>query len=738
MRIFGVLSAVVIGAAAVLTGCGGPGMPADVLSGKDILQEEGTDMAAGEAYTGASEGREPYAVRTLLREYTAADPEGRVAAYGRYTELIVEDGAPDTLKKEADECNRRAKESVMTRIDALTGSTPGDAEMTDDPAAPEDPEAPEGQEAPADLQFVTYAYITAVTRADDTAFSFLETELETGLSGKRGARNGSEYTYRFTGHTFETETGDEILLSDVFEDEKVLERTLNNILSTRYDVSDPVRLDESGFSWNSDALGIRFCFNSDVVPNEKRWEAGDYSGAAVTAAVPYTALHTEKAAFLADAPEEYIARMETETVYDLPHGDMSVMITEQDGNVVLRRMPDKGKAEDLIIEHADKDSAYFIIRSMGGFCLYRERAAYQEGFVYDFSRPDGGYGRFANHYAQYIDSYLREIGLAFAYDPHCVHMCEKRRSFGKESYDGSSFIPNGHYSFPDRPDSSYKLFVLTDDSLSIDSYNVACRLLDDFTAVKLDEEGNEADEVTVKAGSAMILETVRGEGNLYLPPTQRSRSTREFIYDCRLADGERIRFVSAYESTIFTEGAYMNRFTQPVSLWEAQFDEKPGDKERFTVKIGDREYPVISDYTQKDHTGEEIDFGGEDWWQVEGYTGRYVMTKDDRREMEGEYYTGDALSRTKGGVTLKISADGHAVLDYFGLVFEGDLPEKRFYREDVTIRMDSAREWRTFQIRLREGDPHSVPEKIEVYSEGLPATNEPSKVPPLMIYLTKQ
>ena len=51
--------------------------------------------------------------------------------------------------------------------------------------------------------------------------------------------------------------------------------------------------------------------------------------------------------------------------------------------------------------------------------------------------------------------------------------------------------------------------------------------------------------------------------------------------------------------------------------------------------------------------------------------------------------------------------------------------------------MESETERRTFQIILREGKSHSVPTKIEFYSEGLPATNEPSKVPPISVYMTR-
>ena len=66
------------------------------------------------------------------------------------------------------------------------------------------------------------------------------------------------------------------------------------------------------------------------------------------------------------------------------------------------------------------------------------------------------------------------------------------------------------------------------------------------------------------------------------------------------------------------------------------------------------------------------------------------------------------------------------------------MPDSRYYKRDVEINMKSDKESRTFRIILREGDDHTVPEKIELYSEGLPATNEPSTVPPISVYLTRK
>ena len=83
--------------------------------------------------------------------------------------------------------------------------------------------------------------------------------------------------------------------------------------------------------------------------------------------------------------------------------------------------------------------------------------------------------------------------------------------------------------------------------------------------------------------------------------------------------------------------------------------------------------------------------------------------------MQGAYFTQEALSDPENKTELVIGEDGQVVFTCNGETFTGSLPKKRYYRTNVY---------------------HSVPGKIEFYSEGEPATNEPSKVPPIAVYLT--
>ena len=708
-----VVAALFLAAVTALFGCQKTENPTGTSGGQAVsfgggVSEQMQQNAAYADYDG-----EPYAVRTILREYTVVDAASKTGAYGRYTELIVEGNAPETFRNAVAECNRRAEESVRSRTDRFSPEQVSSGSNSDG------------------YRYVTYGYIAAVTRADHTAYSFLETEFES--SGK----NSSDVTYRFSGAAYDTASGEEISLADLVGDEETCSERLREALSERYGIEDLASTVPGDYAWAADALGVRFYFHADAVSAEKQRELKNYSARAVTVGIPYTGLPGEKAAALSSAPESYIAMPDPGTEYDLPYGDMEILWTEQEGTPVIRIQKDSGEESELEIEYGDSQSDYYIIRAEEGFYLFRERIGREEGFFYNFSKPDGGFGRFAYNTAQYFDSFLREIQLAVPYNPYCVHMAEVRRSFGEKSYDSASFVPHGHYKFPSDPGSSYKRFFLTDGSLQMDTYNTACRLLEDFTATQIDAEGKEAGEITVPAGKTLFFETVTGEAPRYDDPPKRSYH-RSFYYDCRLTDGTKIRFASNTESTVSAEAGFLNRFTEPITLGEAQFESGAAPAEPFTVQIAGKDYPLISDYSRPNHTGEEIDFGEDVWWLVEGYPGRYSSTDEDKKDMEDGWFTQDALAHPEESAELTISEDGKAVFDFFGEVFEGWLPKKRYYKSNVEVFMTSDRETRTFMIILREGEKHTAPTRIEFYSEGLPATNEPSKVPSISVYMTRE
>ena len=120
-------------------------------------------------------------------------------------------------------------------------------------------------------------------------------------------------------------------------------------LAAKYGTDGLASAELADCAWCADALGIRFYINSDAVSKEKRNEIGDYSSGAITAALPYDALPGAKAAFLASVPDSYIAMIDRETVYGLPHGKQSVLLTEKDGETFIRITEDGGKVSELRI-----------------------------------------------------------------------------------------------------------------------------------------------------------------------------------------------------------------------------------------------------------------------------------------------------------------------------------------------------------------------------------------------------
>ena len=707
--------AVLILLCVLLCGCqDNRGNPSDINIGKTEMGENEMNVNS----TIKTTPQEPYAVTTVLKESSAVNPDTGTGIYVRYTVLSVADDAPETFKNAIAACNRRAEEAAEKRMQSISSQL----------------SAAVLQEKIKNYRFDTYAYIVAVARADSTAFSILETEYE-ALFGD--ARYGKKVIYTLNGRTFDTTSGKEIRLSELVDDEKAISERLKKALQTQYGISGPFSIEPSDYSWTADALGIRFYFNSESVE-----AIGDYSNKVITAAFPYDSLDGSMAATLSAVPEDYIARLDRETVYKLPHGNVSVMLAKIDKDIFIRMISDKGEERSLRIEHADEKSDFYIIRSLGGLYLFREFIPYEEGFFYDFSSPDGGFGRFRSHISQYFDSFMSEIGLALPYNPLCVHMSEIRRYLGERSEDGirsqddSFFVPGGHYYFPDKTEGDYKSFVLIDGVLQIDTGNTACRLLEDMTAMEIDEQGKELGNITIKAGSAIVFESVVGESKKYQTSSQRWDRGYSYIYDCRLADGRRVRITSEYESEVFVNGAYLNRFTKPISLAEAHLDITLPGAEGFTVRIGNKDYSVISDYSKPDHYGEEIDFGDEIWWQVEGYAGQYELSDEDLVEMKN---TADFNRQIeKKDAVLRISEDGKVRFEYCGKVYEGELPKERYYEVNVTIDLKSGYESRSFEIILRDTEAHDAPSKIKFYSVGMPATNEPSEQPPLSVYLTKQ
>jgi hypothetical protein len=253
---------------------------------------------------------------------------------------------------------------------------------------------------------------------------------------------------------------------------------------------------------------------------------------------------------------------------------------------------------------------------------------------------------------------------------------------------------------------------------------------------------------------------------------------RDYFYDCGLSDGRKVRLSIRSENNFFVDGMYMDRIGEPVTLGAAQYEAGFGKLPDHYVTIAGKEYPLIQDLSLMTNSGEEIDFGGDVWWIVENYVGTYIQPEEsgqnpaagagsdaygddgaDIMEDGGPAESGlpeDAEPDTavdggtditgiwdpagSGGAKLVISESGDVRFEYDRRVYTGKLPEKRFYREDVVLYMESNTERRSFRIIVMDHLPAHDPSftGIRFYSAGEPATNEPSHVPPIDVKLVRQ
>ena len=529
------------------------------------------------------------------------------------------------------------------------------------------------------------SYIVNVTRADSVLFSVLETETENRSCSFRSA-------------VYDTQSGNLLMIEDFVQDPASLPENLRG-----------------ASAWTADYLGLRF-----------------YSGGeeAVHVSVPYTSLDGPMAGAAAGTPESFIAQIEKDTDYALPHDTRLIRVEkapDSSGNEAYRIVIRDSKGEKAWwLEYADDASAYYVFRAQGKYYFYRLQETMDQAFVYNFESPDGGYDRFANQNAQCFDSFLHEFGLAVPYDPDCVHMRERSRKYmDPKSGLSTSFVPHGHYAFRPEPGRgrTWLHFALIDDTLALDSHNVGVRLLHELNAKALDDAGNETGDILIPAGEVLRFLRVNGESELYYYMSKQYNmyhsGARDYLYDCALTDGKEIRFATRYETNLYVDGMYLNRIAEPVALAGAQNDPaQEGPKEHY-VEIGGKKYKLIMDLSNRTESGEEIDFGGDIWWQVENYVGTFAS--------EG------------GKAKLVISEDGAVTFDYDGRQFTGKLPEKRYYREYAAVGMTAGYESRTFYIIVEDNLPDHDPSftRIRFYSEGLPATNEPSKVPPIEVDLIR-
>ncbi len=698
-----------------------PGSEVTETKAPDTQKPEAKPAAkpAGNASGGQKLADGAYAVKTELKELVTVDPKKGIGVYGRYTELTAEGEVPETLSEVIAKVNAHAKEDVETKAQRFLAENKHPVEAA-------------GSASTERYRYRTISHIVNVTRADKVLFSILETEMESGIGNAKGESVREQDSCRFHASVFDTQSGNALTLGDFLRDPGSLPGRLDEALTNKYAVSGMYAGGAEAPAWTADYLGLRFYLDGAMVPDEKRDELDNaFYGKAVNVSIPYSALDGAKAEAAAATPESFIAQIEKNTDYALPFDNRVIRVekvaeTPVDGDyrIVIK---DGKKEEAWWLEHSDDGSDYYVFRTQDQYYFYRLQDSEDRGYVYNFAHPDGGFERFENQMVQSFDSFLHVLYLAVPYDPDCVHMREKARKFmdptaGLNTY----YAPSGHYAFSPEPGRgrTWLHFALIDDTLAIDSRNVGCRLLHEISAEALDDAGNETGGITIPAGEILKFLRVNGESELYFNMSkdynEYKSGARDYFYDCALSDGKQVRIGNRFENSLFVDGMYMDRIAEPVTLGGGQYEAGLGEVPEHYVEIGGKKYKLIRDLSLKTESGEEIDFDGDIWWKVENYVGTFVSENKDAK--------------------LVISEDGSAVFEFEGRVFTGKLPEKRYYNQYAVISMEAGYERRTFEIIVKDKLPPHDPSftKIRFYSEGLPATNEPSKVPPIEAELIRQ
>lgn len=659
-----------------------------------------------------------FAVKTTLKEMTEVDPEKGIGVYGRYTELTAEGNVPESLSRILAQVNERAKETVEA----------GAKRFLNNNSYP----AVKGSVVTKRYRYHNISCIVNVTRADETLFSILETEMESGIGGLAGEETDALKSCVFHSSVYDTRSGKVLTLADFLQNPDSLKALVNEALSNKYACEALYKgSDDKIPAWTADYFGLRIYFDGAMVPEENRQESGLNLYQAVHVSIPYTALDGPVADDAAKTPESFIAQIEKNIEYALPYDRRNILVekaADDSGReayrIVIRT---DGNEEAWWLEYADDNSDYYVFRAQGNYYFYRLDALQDRAYVYNFAAPDGGYGRFENQNAQCFDSLLQELKLAVPYNPACAHMREgSRKVMDSAAGLNTSFVPHGHYSFLPEPGRgrTWLHFSLIDDSLALDSRNTGCRLLHEISVMVPGESGKEGAKIVIPTGEILRFVRVDGEGELYYYLSHQfsmyQSGVRDYRYDCVLSDGRQVSIITRYETDIFVDGMYLNRIAEPVTLGAAQYEAGLGTLPDHFVEIAGKAYPLIRNLSLKSEHGEEIDFGGDSWWKVENYTGTF--------------------SSEEGDAKLVISENGTVDFEYGGKEFTGTLPEKRFYCDTVGVYMEAGNARRSFRIIIEDNLPPHDPsfDRICFYSEGEPATNGPSGVLPVKVQLIRE
>lgn len=170
---------------------------------------------------------------------------------------------------------------------------------------------------------------------------------------------------------------------------------------------------------------------------------------------------------------------------------------------------------------------------------------------------------------------------------------------------------------------------------------------------------------------------------------------------------------SEYPKTVGPDEDIM--YYEAFNFFEELIDKEPGweDVRRDLPKEEDhRDNPDIYESTvswfghevslvpgtgdgSEDGWGAQIDYGEKDWWLKEGFTGSWSMTEEDREQEHS----------TDSEVLLAVSKDGNVMLRTDDEVWTGQLPEIRYYKNEIWVGLKNANlNERAFAISYQNED----------------------------------
>lgn len=649
-------------------------------------------------------------------------------AYGEYTDIVLESDGYDQLKVALEARNKQAAAAINDKVH--DHATNPDAQSTT-----------EGHELDLLLggvdktvtavDFINFLSAGTVTRADSKLLCVLESE------GSQLDGWGDKVS--FSSHVFDSQTGAELTLQDLVSDTSQLPAIVDEAMHEKYfmegmieedeDVAQVVRdkmenpAEHGALAWTADYLGMKFYFDS----NDFSF-ANAYHGMYVS--VPYA----EHPGLFADAcatiPDDFIAQLEYDTVYELP-GDAkgrsvrvtrahregaqlgvlgtSPMSTSSGAGWTFTVQVGTGTGDDFAPAGEASNTPWFYDMYRQDYmpCLVCVDGAY---YLYGFGdRNSDGYNTaiYALDDGNGAPKQLGELSEGFVVqptytrwslpcNPAAVTMADRdclasydRILFERPcAIDGATGMPTP---------------AATEQDYTAHTVNQAYKTRIGVNAVLIDDNGHEAENVVIDEDTVLSLEAGMPQDH----------------YDMRLEDGRLARLMCDGK-TRKIDGHYTNdMLTMVPAASAAESTIETGARQRRVWHHG-QYVQLVPETGNIVGMGAIIDYGDTPWWVAEEFVGTWVATEADRERI-AEWYS-DGNPPDDG--TLEIREDGTFAMTFAGTSYEGTLDATRgfgVYAGGAMTPVDGGHTQTVWlDYKTYEGEEKGTWSHIEFHVDGLP------------------